>query len=147
MQTPRVLGDRHTIFTHVQVAPKHKTHPNLCLDFLVSSHIRNIVISNPGLSMRHTPSFGAQFWDKRCVLYIGWMRYTPELCEFPLRQNIPPNHSGSAPYNAGPLQVPPAHLLREPRWTQQIKDFVCPSPQWTCRRRLHLPCPSPIQFH
>ncbi len=70
--TDHQICSEYTVFIRVFVAPKHKTHPNFCLDLLVSGHI---VISYPGT--RYTPTFGTQFWDKKVCLGHGWIRYAP----------------------------------------------------------------------
>ncbi len=40
---------------------------------LVSGHIKIVEISYP--CMRHTPTFGTQFWGKKVRLVHGWIRY------------------------------------------------------------------------
>ena len=57
----------NTVFTRVQVAPKYKTHPNFCLDVLVSGQIEMIEILRSWKRRTPTGTSGPQ----GCVLYTG----------------------------------------------------------------------------
>ncbi len=48
--------------------------------FLVSGHIKIGVISYS--CIRHTPTFGVQFWDKKVRFIHGWIRYSQCLAVF-----------------------------------------------------------------
>ncbi len=63
----------HTVFTRGKVAPKHKTHPQFYLGFLVSGCIKIIVISYR--CTRCTPTFGVKLWGKKLRFIHGWIRY------------------------------------------------------------------------
>ena len=67
-----VVNNGPTVFTHVQVAPKYKRHPNFNLDFLVWDHIEIIVIWYPAQIEHHN-------WKDAplvLVLNLGTMRLT-----------------------------------------------------------------------
>ncbi len=59
-----------TEFTRVSVAPKHKAHPNFCLDFLISGHVKLTRISYP---CKTHPNFWYST-DKKERIMHGWIR-------------------------------------------------------------------------